>query len=94
MTDSGLSPHYRHNLKRKNKLSLIYRAYIYFPCQESGGNFHFYRITVLFWFRVCVVIKFCELSRIVCIIVSTDLCFKKQTSKDFVWLLLIEMYIS
>lgn len=94
MTDSGLSPHFRHNLKRKNKLSLIYRDYIYFPCQESGGNFHFYRITVLFWFGVCVVIKFCELLRIVCIIVSTDLCFKKQASKDFVWLLPTEMYIS
>lgn len=73
MTDSGLPPQYRHNLKRKNKLSLICRDYIYFPCQESGGNFHFYRITLLFWFRVYVVIKFCELWRIVCIIVSTDL---------------------
>lgn len=94
MTDSGLLPHYRHNLKKKNKLSLIYRYYIYFACQESCGNFHFYRITLLFWFGVCVVIKFCELWRIVCINVSKDLCFKKQASKDFVWLLPTEMYIS
>lgn len=51
MTDSGLPPHHRHNLERKKKLSLIYSDYICFPCQESGGNFHFHRITPLFCFK-------------------------------------------
>lgn len=94
MMDGGLLLHHRHNLKSKRKLSLIYRVYICFSCQESGGNFPFHRITPLFWFRVYVVIKFCELWRIVCMIVSTDLWFKKQVSKDFVQLLPTEMYIS
>lgn len=44
-------PHHRHNLERKRNLSLIYRDYIRFSCQESGGNFHFHRITPLFCFE-------------------------------------------
>lgn len=78
MMDSGLLPHHRHNLKKKKKLSLIYRDYICFSCQESGRNFHFHRITSLFWSGVYVVIKFCELWRSGYMIVSTDLWFTKQ----------------
>lgn len=95
MTGSGLPSHQSHhhnNKKGKNVISQLQRQHL-LSKPRIGGNFHLHRITPLFWLGVYIVIILLAVTN--CMYnVSTDLWLKKQTSKDFVQLLLTEMCIS